>query len=209
MIGKFLTSQLRKPSGWFGKQIVARVLNKDNASMNDLTFLMLDFQSNQKQCQVLELGFGGGYLLDKILQIQEVKSVTGIDISPEMVDLCERRFALDIKVGKLQLQCGDAENLPEFDNSFTHICTVNTIYFWSDIQKVLTNLYQVLEEEGILVICFNTKDFLERTKLAKYGFKSYDFGEIERIMKISGFQDIKQIYKFESQQSFVCVVGRK
>ena len=38
--------------------------------------------------RVLELGFGGGYLLNKLLKNPEVEFVAGVDVSPEMVEFC-------------------------------------------------------------------------------------------------------------------------
>ncbi|MEM7580439.1 MAG: class I SAM-dependent methyltransferase [Cyanobacteria bacterium P01_A01_bin.80] len=208
MIAKFLASQLRKPSGWIGKRIIAKALNRDNASMNNLALRMLNLESTDDNC-ILELGFGGGYLLNKILQFAGIISVTGVDISPEMLDLCKKHFQSDIKSGKLKLKCASIENLPEFDHNFTHICTVNTIYFWSDIQEIFTRLYQLLEEEGLLVICFNTKEFLQQTNLAKYGFKTYESKQIENLMRLSGFRNINHVFTSEDKQSFVCIIGRK
>ena len=41
-IATFIASQLRKPSGWFGRHVVARILNRGNAPMNDLTARLRD-----------------------------------------------------------------------------------------------------------------------------------------------------------------------
>jgi SAM-dependent methyltransferase len=207
MISKFLASQLRQPSGWFGKQVISRVLNRDNAPMNKLALRMLNLESADER--VLELGFGGGYLLNKILKNPGVKSVAGIDVSPEMVDFCTKRFASDIKRGKLQLKCCNTVNLPHFDSKFTKICTVNTIYFWSDVKQTLNQLYQILEERGSLVICFNCKEFLKQTILPRHGFQVYDIEEVKHLMQAVGFKNIQWIMNSQPKEQFVCIVGEK
>ncbi|MGB3758122.1 MAG: class I SAM-dependent methyltransferase [Rivularia sp. (in: cyanobacteria)] len=207
MISKFIASQLRQPSGWFGKQVISRVLNRDNAAMNKLALRMLNLKSADER--VLELGFGGGYLLKNILKKPGVKTVAGIDISPEMVDFCRKRFASDIKRGKLQLQCSDTVNKASFDSNFTKICTVNTIYFWSDVKQTLTQLHQILEEKGSLVICFNCKEFLKQTTLPKHGFQLYDIEEVKHLMKTVGFKNIQWIMNSEPKEQFICIVGEK
>ncbi|MEM6754569.1 MAG: class I SAM-dependent methyltransferase [Cyanobacteria bacterium P01_C01_bin.38] len=207
MISKFLASQLRQPSGWFGKQVISRVLNRDNAAMNKLALRMLKLESADER--VLELGFGGGYLLKKILKKPGVKSVAGIDISPEMVDFCRKRFASDIKRGKLQLKCSDTVNKASFGSNFTKICTVNTIYFWSDVKQTLIQLHQILEEKGSLVICFNCKEFLKQTTLPKHGFQVYDIEEVKYLMKAVGFKNIQWIINSQPKEKFVCIVGEK
>ncbi|AFY55477.1 methyltransferase family protein [Rivularia sp. PCC 7116] len=207
MISKFLASQLRQPSGWFGKQVVSRVLNRDNASMNKLALRMLNLKSADEH--VLELGFGGGYLLNRILKNPGVKSVDGIDVSPEMVDFCKKRFASDIKRGKLHLNCCNTVNIPKFNRNFTKICTVNTIYFWKDVKQTLIELYQILEDKGSLVICFNCKEFLKQTTLPKHGFQVYDTEEVKELMITVGFKNIKWIINSEPKEQFVCIVGEK
>ena len=214
MIGKFLASQLRQPSGWFGKQIISRILNRDNASMNDLALRMLNLKSKGERPygsaeRVLELGFGGGYLLNKILKDPGIESVAGVDVSPEMVEFCRKRFSSDIETGKLKLNCCNTGNLPRFRKKFTKICTVNTIYFWSDVKQTLTQLHQMLEDRGSLVICFNSKDFLETTILPKHGFHMYESEEIKRTMKTVGFKNINWILNSEPKQKFICIVGEK
>lgn len=207
MISQFLASQLRQPSGWFGKQIISRILNKDNASMNNLALRMLKLQSKGER--VLELGFGGGYLLNKILQNPGVESVAGLDVSPEMVEFCRKRFSSDIEAGKLKLNCCNQAKLPHFENHFTKICTVNTIYFWSDLRQTLIQLHHILEESGSLVICFNSKDFLKTTTLPKHGFKIYETEEVKYLMRRVGFKNINWIVNSEPKQEFVCIAGKK
>ncbi|MEM9926453.1 MAG: methyltransferase domain-containing protein [Cyanobacteria bacterium P01_D01_bin.50] len=214
MINQFLASQLRQPSGWFGKQIISRILNRDNASMNNLALRMLKLKSKANRrhprgIRVLELGFGGGYLLNKLLKNPEVEFVAGVDVSPEMVDFCRQRFSSEIKAGKLKLNYGNTVNPANFNHSFTKICTVNTIYFWSDVKQTLSQLYQILEVEGSLVICFNSKDFLKKTALPKYGFQLYETEEVKKMMKAVGFKNINWIVNSEPKQQFVCIVGEK
>ncbi len=207
MISKFIASQLRQPSGWFGKQVISRVLNRDNAAMNKLALRMLNLKSADER--VLELGFGGGYLLKNILKKPGVKTVAGIDISPEMVDFCRKRFASDIKRGKLELKCSHTVDKESFNRNFTKICTVNTIYFWSDVKQTLTQLHQILEEKGSLVICFNCKEFLKQTTLPKHGFQVYDIEEVKHLMKTVGFKNIQWIMNSEPKEQFICIVGEK
>ncbi len=207
MISEFFASQLRQPSGWFGKQVISRILNRNNAAMNKLALRMLNLESSDER--VLELGFGGGYLLKNILKKPGVKSVAGIDVSPEMVEFCRKRFASDIKRGRLKLECSNTVNKASFDSSFTKICTVNTIYFWSDVKQTLNQLYQILEERGSFVICFNSKQFLKQTILPRHGFQLYDIEEVKDLMKAVGFKNIQWIMNSQPKEQFVCIVGEK
>ena len=175
--------------------------------MNKLALRMLNLESANER--VLELGFGGGYLLHKILRNPGVKYAAGIDVSPEMVDFCRKRFASEINRGKLKLECSNTVNKVSFDSNFTKICTVNTIYFWSDVKQTLNQLHQILEENGSLVICFNCKEFLKQTTLPRHGFQIYYIEEVKHLMKAVGFKNIQWIINSQPKEQFVCIVGEK
>ena len=88
MIRAFLAKQLGYPSGIFGR-LLMKLLNKGNANMNDFTFQQLDLQSKDA---VLEIGFGGGYLLEKIINSQIPRRIVGIDPQIDVVNMGKKKF---------------------------------------------------------------------------------------------------------------------
>ena len=100
MIRAFLAKQLGHPSGFFGR-LLMRLLNKGNASMNDFTFQQLDLQSLDA---VLEIGFGGGYLLEKIITNKIHSSVVGIDPQSDVIKMGKQKFKIAIAQGNIELQ---------------------------------------------------------------------------------------------------------
>jgi len=60
VINKFIASQLKQPSGAFGRFLTGRLLNKFNARINQLSVELLALQPGDR---VLEIGFGGGETL--------------------------------------------------------------------------------------------------------------------------------------------------
>ena len=208
-IGKFLATQLRQPSGWFGKYIVSRALNKDNAAMNDLALEMLIIGDKRRKERILEIDFGGGYLLEKILSYAGVEFVAVVDISPEIVNICQLRFGAEIVAKRLELCCMSWDNLSYPPSHFTKVCTVNTIYFWNDVMNTLVSLHKVLKPGGLLVLCFNTKDFLSKTMLPKHGFRMYEPQQIKKWMEIVGFGNIRHASVTAQKQDFICLVGEK
>ena len=60
---KFVAQQLGRPSGLIGQLILGPVWNKRNAALNDVAFDHLALNPHDR---VLEVGFGGGYLLSRI-----------------------------------------------------------------------------------------------------------------------------------------------
>lgn len=188
IIRRFLAKKLGHPSGIFGR-LLMKLLNKGNAGMNDFTFQQLDLLSGDA---VLEIGFGGGYLLEKIIQSQLPSRVVGIDPQVDVVNMGNKKFSKAI-VRNLELQQATGENLPYEDNTFTKICTVNTVYFWSDTQMVLKECKRVLQPQGKLIICYNSAEFLEQAKLTQHGFTAYQPEEFESLMASADFVDVSTV----------------
>ena len=81
-IQKFIAQQVGNPSGIFGYLISTRLLNRRNKALNDAAFENLALTSHDR---VLEIGFGGGYLLGRMSKIVTGGFLAGIDVSSAMV----------------------------------------------------------------------------------------------------------------------------
>ena len=203
---KSIAKQLHKPSGFIGKFVVARLLNRGNAPLNLLTLKCLDLQSDDR---VLEIGFGGGDLLNRLAQQVDRGHLVGVDFSPEMVALCERRFARLIAAKRMELHCASVEKLPLPEAHFTKVCTVNTIYFWPDPMGPLREIHRVMAAGGRLAICFNPPATLKKAPYTKYGFHFREPAEVQKLLMDAGFHDIKMIDGRSSLGEFKCAVATK
>ena len=171
--------------------------------MNLLTFERLSLLPGDR---VLEVGFGSGYLLEKILSTGLCSRVAGVDLSAEMVRLARRRLAKSIGDGKADVREGSIEALPFGDGEFTKLCTVNTIYFWREPAAALSECRRVLRGGGLLVLCFNAKEDLERWPGHRHGFRLYELAEIEEALARSGFGAIDAARAHDPAQGlFYCV----
>lgn len=192
---------------------MSRLLNAGNIAMNELTVQQLALSTEpaiEATEKILEVGFGGGYLLGKILDRPAVKFAVGLDFSPEMVDLARQRFRSFIEAGKLEIQCASVENIPYADASFTKICTVNTIYFWTDLKKALAELERVLIREGTLLLCFNSPAFLEQQGFTKRGFQAYDVDRVKHLLETLNFKNIAAISQKDTlREEFICILAQK
>jgi len=200
----FLAHQLGFPSGWFGR-LLLRFLNQNNAAMNDLVLQLLDVHLGDR---VLEIGFGGGYLIHQIVNTQKPALTVGVERSPDAVNICQEKFRSLLNEGKVELYLADATSLPFADHHFHQICTVNTIYFWSNPSPVLNECHRVLIPGGKLVISYNSKSFLNKQKFSQHGFAAYEVAEVEMMLNNAGFTKIST---FSSQsnrnQEFFCTCG--
>lgn len=188
-IRSFLARQLGYPSGIFGR-LLMRLLNSGNAVMNDLTFSQLNLQP---QDSVLEIGFGGGYLLEKISASKIPKAIVGIDPQADVLKLGNQKFKQQIKRGYIELKQASGENLPYENETFNKICTVNTVYFWSDPIVILNECWRVLKSQGKLIICYNSPAFIQQAKLTQHGFKTYEPKALESLLQNCGFTEVSTV----------------
>lgn len=199
----FLANQLGFPSGWFGR-LLLQLLNRKNATMNDLTLSELQLQLGDR---ILEVGFGGGDLIDKLVKTGKPARITGVERSPDALNVCQNRFQQLIHQGTVELHLADAAALPFSDHAFNQICAVNTLYFWPDAPQVLTECRRVLVPSGRLLMGYTSKTYLEQQKLAQYGFVAYEVAEVEMMMSEAGFTQIKTVSGNSDRQEFFCTSG--
>jgi len=201
---KFVAGQLRKPSGFIGKFVTARILNTGNVPMNQLTLASLDLKPDDR---VIEVGFGGGDLINRMVSVVTLGCIAGVDFSPEMVEVCTKRFAPLVRTEQVALRCASADRLPYASEHFTKACTVNTIYFWPDPIGPLSELRRVLRAGGRLVVCFNPRVTLQKVPFTKYGFSFYEPEHVQRLLESVGFANVQMVSGSSRLGEFLCAVG--
>lgn len=184
---KYLAAQLRRPSGLVGKFLVAPMLNRRNSVLNDALLQSLELEATDR---VLEVGFGGGDLMSRVLPLVSAGHLIGADFSQDMVDVCARRFSSAIDSGVLELVCASVEQMPMADGSVDKVCTANTIYFWSDPSAAVAELHRVIAPGGRLVIGFAPRETLERLPVTQHGFGMYEPDEVRELLLGVGFEDV-------------------
>jgi len=184
---KYLAAQLRRPSGLVGKFVVAPMLNRHNAVLNNAILQSLELEATDR---VLEVGFGGGDLISRMLPLIPAGHLIGADFSQDMVDVCARRFAAAIDRGALELVCASVEQLPLPDGSIDKAGTANTIYFWGDPAAAAAELHRVIAPGGRLVIGFAPRETLERLPATQHGFAMYEPDEVRALLLGAGFDEV-------------------
>jgi ubiquinone/menaquinone biosynthesis C-methylase UbiE len=206
MLSKYIASQLRKPSGFIGKVVFARLLNRENIRMNQSTLDALDVNNNES---ILEIGFGGGGLLEMILKKNDSCIVHGADISPEMVSFCENKLKKYISKNRLRITCSSISNLPYGDESFSKVCSVNNLYFWPNVENSLLEILRVLKKDGQVVITVETKISMEKHDCTKHNFRLLERSEIENSLNHVGFGNVETFSCKSITYDYVAIIGRK
>ena len=179
---ELIAHQARQPSGRLGG-IFAIYMNFGNNYLNKLAVQALDIQPDD---HILEVGFGGGVALYKMLKNIHGGFVAGIDYSPDMVKRGKRKFQKSIASGKMTLVEGNVTSIPFDDASFDKVCTVNTIYFWPDPMAGLKEILRVLKPGGQLVVGVGAKDSMKKIRITRYGFSLYSEQELRDLLTQSG-----------------------
>jgi arsenite methyltransferase len=166
----------------------------------------LNHLSLQSPDRVLEVGFGGGELLLRMLTAESCSYVAGIDPSPEMVERAERRLGPFIRAGKANVRCARIEAIPYGAAEFTKLCSVNTIYFWDDVALALSECNRVLKPGGQILLCFKSKRDLEKRPWSRYGFRLYEPDEVEDILEKAGFIHVESSEELDPKRGQFCCV---
>ncbi len=201
----YLLRQLGRPSGLIGRWVMAPLWNRRNAALNDAAFGALDVRPGDR---VLEVGFGGGYLLRRLADAASDGCLAGIDASPAMVAYCTRRLRRLVEAGRLELHCAGAERLPFPDGHFTALCSVNSIFYWSSAPRAIGEFWRVLAEGGRLVLCFTLPQSLRGRALAG-GVTAYDAAEVEAMVAAAGFRAVHITSGADRHRVFACLAATK
>jgi ubiquinone/menaquinone biosynthesis C-methylase UbiE len=184
----FLDVTGRKPSGWLGKLMYRK-------PMGHYGFFRVAVERLQLQPEdiFLEIGCGGGALLDMVLQT--VRQACGIDHSPDMVELARQKNGKALSEGRVEIIQGAVEALPWAENRFTCAAGVEVLYFIENPRRVSEELCRVLRPGGRLVLVTGAQPKSSLANLAydlwlRY-LRFHPNDELASVLRQAGFQTVQ------------------
>ena len=143
-----IEKQGSKPSGTIGK-ILGRLMNQFHTSFYINYFDKNNIPDNYK---ILDIGCGGGKFIKYLSQNNKTYQLYGLDHSKEMIELTRKINSEAIKQNRLKLIVGSVTKIELEDNSLDFISAFETVQFWPDIDKAFSEVYRILDKNGIFLI---------------------------------------------------------
>lgn len=183
---EYIGRQFGDPHGFVGK-VCCIIMNVINKRMYLKVVDEVRLSGGEK---LLDIGYGNGYLLQKLYKKAKAE-LYGIDISEDMKTQAENRCKNAKSDGRLFLRVGDCCDLPYDDEMFSAVTSVNTVYFWSDTAKGLSEIRRTLKTGGSFYNIVYTKEFLDKLSYTKKGFRKFSPEELTELGRKSGFDNIE------------------
>jgi len=118
------------------------------------------------ELSVLDIGCGGGKVVNIFSSLIKKVKIFGIDHSLDMVNLSQKVNKNGINNGMIEIVQGDVKKLPYPNDSFNIVTAFDTISFWNDFNDSINEIKRVLKQDGIFFIV---------NGYPKVGTKWYDF----------------------------------
>ena len=184
-LARAIAAQLRRPSGPLAP-LFGAILDRGNRRINRTAIDLLDVGPEH---EVLEIGFGGGAALGRLLDATG-RPVAGVEISDAMVRRVSRRFRRETADGRLRVQQAGVSALPYPDSSFDRVLTVQTIHFWPDLEEGMREILRVLRPGGRLVVAKATSEEMQKRSFTRYGFRFISDEELRGLLESAGFSRV-------------------
>jgi arsenite methyltransferase len=124
------------------KQLEKLYLTRDVIAQRLETLRQLNLLSGER---VLDIGCGPGFLCESVAEIVgRHGAVVGIDISTDLIDLCNRRKPAPW----LSYAIGDATKVAQADASFDVVVCTQVAEYVPDVDRVLSEAFRVLKPGG-------------------------------------------------------------
>ncbi|HKV56184.1 MAG TPA: class I SAM-dependent methyltransferase [Candidatus Binataceae bacterium] len=198
-------SQFQNPRG-LGGRFAGWTMTWWNAGINAFVSEIVDAGPRD---HILEIGFGPGTLLRRLSRNTEQGFIAGVDPSAAMQAQARRRNRHAIERGRMELKSSDIQRIPYPDARFDKVCTVNTIYFWSDPQAAAREVFRVTRGGGRFVLAFRAEEQTPQSFSARRGLHGYAPERARELLEAAGFTDLRMEIRPVRLMTAACVIATR
>jgi ubiquinone/menaquinone biosynthesis C-methylase UbiE len=181
----YIGSQFGAPRGLVGR-LCCVIMNMVNQK---LYRKVADAVCKHPGRTVLDVGVGNGYL-EQLLSANSELLISGIDISEDMIQTAAKRNRGAVEQGRVVLAVGDCCDLQFPDGTFDVVTSINTIYFWPDTGKGLSEIRRVLKADGVFVNAVYAQEWMQRLAYTRHGFQFFSKADYVADGKQAGFSEV-------------------
>ncbi|MFT3711844.1 MAG: class I SAM-dependent methyltransferase [Archangium sp.] len=186
--------QFGNPTGWLG-WVVGHAMAFKNRRRSEWALEHLELTETSR---VLEIGFGSGADLARVIDRAPHATHAGIDPSETMMRMAFQRVG-----GNVELHRGTAHVLPWNDASFDRVFSINSVQFWNDLVIGACEVLRVLTPGGLAALAIEPRN--EGATFAT----SMDWAQrLDTTLKLVGFASTETFVLHERDVPTVLVVGR-
>lgn len=179
-----IASQLKHPTGEKGIEM-AKMMHETNINMTRQSIQNLNISAGNT---IFELGHGNAGHLEFIFEQGENLKYYGLEMSELMFQEARQINRNFVSQKQAFFSLYDGHVIPFEDAFFNKIFTVNTIYFWQDPEKLLSEIYRVLKPKGIFCVTFAEESFMKQLPFTKYEFELYSTEKVEKLIQKTFFK---------------------
>ena len=183
-----IASQLKHPTGEKGIEM-GNMMNETNINMTRHSIQNLQIEAGNK---ILELGHGNAGHVEFIFDQDENIKYYGLEMSELMFQEARQINRNYVSQKQAFFSIYEGNIIPFEDDSFNKVFTVNTIYFWQEPEKLLSEIYRVLQPKGILCITFAEESFMKQLPFTQFEFELYSTEKVEKLIEKSSFKIINK-----------------
>lgn len=183
-MANLLGSQLRKPTGIFGR-LVAKMMERRNKAYYAHIIRELAVSPGDR---IFEIGYGPGLGVYQIASSGDC-IVHGIDFSSLMHKEASRRNRKFISKGQVALHYGDLLTATPAQTPYDKVFCVNVVYFWSDLSKAFGCVHAMLAPGGSFLIFMAGSAYLNSLPFTA-DFCKYSIETVVDNLKSAGFDQV-------------------
>ena len=202
----------RFPVGEGGKEMLSH-MSEHHTPITNMAISLLEVQPNDT---VLDIGCGGGRALQRISKIVTTGSLVGVDYSETAVACAAEENADDVASGKMKIVQGSVSELPFAENTFDKVYSIESYFFWPDLQEDVKEILRVLKPGGkaVLAGCLvPQRDYTEEIEARFAAMKIHLISaeDFALLLQDAGFRDVRVQVKPSDEEPYLhlCAIGWK